>query len=257
MKHLLRLTLLSFLLTTLPAYATAPSPVFSNGTFAPANMVQPMTQSGKEALLISFYRNSGRTPDFKRWSFLTKTVTEAADYDKPVIALNEQVRLQTAFQNTDPSEYLVIHAPIDVSQYSAAQETLFLPIFNSMGTLTQEIYGEKMAIVVKDLTRFQKIAMTDAEASGFYNALTEIGKNKVSIPAFVELVVKPKRTIFSKEGRVGKGDHYLFFVDLAQITIWRKDVDKEDTKPLWTWKADWYKTKDDNAELLQLYKAIN
>lgn len=229
-----------------------------HGTFEPANILTPLPSTGKEALLISFYRNSGRTPDFKRWSLLTENALKAATYDRSVIALNEQVRLQTIFQNTDPSEYLVINAPVDVSKYSATQELLFMPTFSGANTLTQDVYGEKMAIIVEDLKRFQKIVMTNAEAGVFYGQLMAGGKQKPDIPVYAQMVVRPRKTVFSKEGRVGKGDHYLFFVDLAQITLWRKEESRKDSdKALWTWKADWYKVEDDNAELLQLYQAIN
>lgn len=255
-------SLLLTALCLLPALALAAapvSPVFRGGTFDPGNVLYPQPQSGTEALLISFYRNSGRTPDFKRWSFMTRPVLKAAEYDRNVIALNEQVRLQTAFQNTDPSDYLIIHAPIDVTNYSATQEVLFLPTFAGTGTLTQQIYGEKMAIIIGGLKQFEKIAMSNAQASFFYNLLKQSGRPDVSIPVFAELVVRPKQTIFSKEGRVGKGDHYLFFVELAQITLWRKATNdkQENMTALWTWKADWYETGDDNADLLQLYRAIN
>ncbi len=262
MKEMKRFSLLFLTLCLLPGMvfaATAVYPPFRDGTYTPANLLNPLPQTGKEALLISFYRNSGRTPDFKRWSFLTDSARKAADYDRNVIALNEQVRLQTAFQNTDPAGYLVIDAPLDVSNYSSTQEVLFLPTFSGAGTLTQEVYGEKMAIIVKDLKRFEKLAMNNAQASLFYNMLIDSSSTKPDIPVFAEMVVRPSKTVFSKEGRIGKGDHYLFFVELAQLTLWKESETKngENRQPLWTWKADWYETDDDNADLLQLYRAIN
>ncbi len=245
------------LVTSFAAQA-APVPVFVGGTFSPANMMTMHPSSGVENLLISFYRNTTVMPDFKRWSTMTPKTLAAADYDRSVVALNEQVRLQTSFQNTDPAGYLTIQAPLDVSRYSSTQEILFLQGVAASGTLLQNIYGEKLAILVPELRKFQALKMPNEEAGQFYRILTEDGKtSNLSVPVVAEMILKPRQALFRKQNRVGKDDHYMFILDLAQVTIWAKPENVDNQKPLWTWKADWYKPNDDNADLLQLYKAIN
>lgn len=233
---------------------------FRGGTFMPANLLSMMNQSGKEKLLITFYRVAGAKPNFQRWSYMTDKTGKAADYDRSVVALNEQVRLQTLYENTDPASFLVIHAPLDVSRYSAAQETLFLPPFAQGNSLRQTVFGEKMAIIIPELLQFQALHMSNENAGPFYRAITEEGNNdRIAAPVIAEIVAKPRRAIFRKMSRVGKDDHYMFTLDLAQLTIWKSanDTNTELRLPLWTWRADWYKPDADNPQLLQLYKAIN
>lgn len=245
------------LVTSFGAQATQLN-VFTGGTFAPANMMNMHPSSGVENLLISFYRNTTVTPDFKRWSFQTPKTLNAADYDRSVVALNEQVRLQTTFQNTDPAGFLTIQAPLDVSRYSSTQEILFLQGVAASGTLLQNVYGEKLAISIPELRKFQALKMSNEQAGNFYRVLTEDGRmSTITVPVVAEMILKPRQALFRKQNRVGKDDHYMFQLDLAQFTIWAKPENEENQKPLWTWKADWYKPNDDNAELLQLYKAIN
>lgn len=240
-----------------PAFSAITSKPFAGGIFDPGpRAVRP--QTGKEGILLSFYRNSGKIPDFKRWSQLTDTAKKAATYDRRVVALNEQVRLQTAFENTDPGGLLVIHAPIDVSRYSETQEVLFLHDFSHGGTLTQNVYNEKIAMVIPDLKRFEALSIPNVHAGAFFRPLTEGGRKKeITVPVIAEMVVKPRRTILSKENRIGQNDHFLFYLDLAQITIWKAEEPIDNYEPLWTWRADWYKPQTNNDDLLQLYKAIN
>lgn len=234
--------------------------VFTQGQYAPDSIFSMTPQSGKEAILLSFYRNSGRKPDFERWSKMTPLVINAPDYDKPVVALNEQVRLQTAYENTDPDEFLVIHTALDGNNYSAAQDVIFFEEFRTGGTLRQNIYGEKLAIVVQDIDKFQAIYMDNDNASYFFQVLNiGQGGNDLNENLVAEMVVRPKSAIFSKAARVGKNDHYLFITELAQLTLWRAEngMNDRNTFPLWSWRAPWYEIEDDNADLLQLYKAIN
>ncbi len=268
-RTLLPVFLIAFFLSaiTAPSYAedikkkpeTRAIKVFTQGMYAPDSIFSLIPQSGQEAILLSFYRNSGRAPNFERWSKMTNLAVEAPDYDKPVVALNEQVRLQTAYENTDPDEFLVIHAQLDGNNYSAAQDVIFFEEFRTGGTLRQNIYGEKLAIVIQDIDKFQAIYMNNDDASYFFSVLnadqntSDLNKNLIA-----EMVVRPKNAIFSKAARVGKNDHYLFITDLAQLTLWRAEGNGDRrARPLWSWRAPWYEIEDDNADLLQLYKAIN
>lgn len=257
---------LCFVLINNPSYSQEEKPKprmgtlikpFSEGFYAPPGIFSLSPQSGQESLLLSFYRNSGRMPDFERWSKMTQATIEAEDFDKPIIALNEQVRLQTTFENTDPKAFLVIHTQIEPDNYSAEQDVIFFPEFRSGSMLRQNIYNEKLAIVVKDLDRFQAITMNNEQASFFFNTIKGDSSN-FDPQIMAELTVKPQSAIFSKAARVGKNDHYLFITELAKLTLWRSRGPNDNMAvPLWSWRADWYEIEDDNADLLQLYKGIN
>ncbi len=244
---------------TLKKAKPKPVKIFTQGQYNPPSLFSPMLQSGKESILLSFYRNSGHKPDFERWSKMTSSAVDAPSYDKPVVALNEQVRLQTAYENTDPDEFLVIHSALNADQYSAAQDVIFFEEFRTGGTLRQNIYGEKLAIVIQNIDKFQAIYMDNDDASFFFKTLVgESNESDMNENLIAEMVVRPKNAIFSKAARVGNNDHYLFITELAQLTLWRSQGENDSRpRPLWTWRAPWYEVEDDNADLLQLYKAIN
>lgn len=232
--------------------------------FRPKNILNIGKQSGQETIMLSFYRNANAKPDFKKWSFLTEKALIAPEYDRAVVALNEQVRMQTIYTNLDPAGLLNIQAPMDVTRYSVSQEKLFVPSFANRtgkqgGSIVQKIYGEELAIVIPDLAQFASINMTNADAKFFYESIKASGRDTGHLDDAVvaEMLVKPQTALYRKANRVGSGNQSVFFVQLAQLTLWGRGKAEGEFTPLWSWRADWYKPEDNNPALLQLYKALN
>lgn len=232
--------------------------------FRPQNILNIGKQSGQETIMLSFYRNANAKPDFKKWSFMTERAVAAPEYDRAVVALNEQVRMQTVYTNLDPAGLLNIQAPIDVSRYSSSQEKLFIPTFANRagkegGALGQKVYGEDLAIVIPDLAQFAAIKMTNADAKYLYETIKSTGRDMSDLEDAVigELLVKPQHALYRKSNRVGSNNQSVFFVQLAQLTFWVRGKKEGEFIPVWSWRADWYKPEDNNPALLQLYKALN
>lgn len=243
-KYLSQITVTLFLVCfiTNPAFADDGKRI--SGKTSEINRTLMLPQTGSETVGIAFFKTAKTQPDLKDWAGKTKKTQDAPVYDRDIVARTEFNRLQNKFANYDVQTPITVHAQVSLERYSPKQQVLFLPYFYPELYFPYDVFGMPVAILAKDIDRFNEIFIPGAEAQ---QMMAKTQGNQ----AIVELSLVPAVARTGETLPLDGTDFYPFLTQVAQVVIWNTNDDHR--LPLWSWRADWYTPKQD-SELLDLFK---
>lgn len=197
-----------------------------------------------EQIGMAFLKLSDLQPDFTKWAALTPKSQSVPEYDRDIVALQELSRLQNEYENLDIEEPLVIRTLVEMRNFSAAQEILFL---NEIGPRTYfkfNAYDLPIVILPRGLAQFSKLKLPPREADFVFER--QRGRDN----AILELAVVPERVVTERTVTLNNGDFYPIVARIAQFSLWTHE---EDSTMMWTYRAPWFEGKNQDRDLLNLY----
>lgn len=203
-------------------------------------------QSGIETVGMAYYKIADEVPDMRGWAAKTRSVMETPDYDRADALTTEFNRLQNKYVNFDPETPIVINGVIDLSQYSEKKETLFLDNFHKNVYFPYDVYGQPIAVLVRDIHMFKELPISGREWAQIKEVMGENTRAVVQMTTIPKLADHSRTLVLSTKDQT---EYHPLLVEPAQFSIWTPG---DYAKALWMWRANWFKPKQDR-ELLKLY----
>lgn len=194
--------------------------------------VRGLKKTHPEKVVFTHYKLAKSEPDFDHFAKISPLVEQAQEIDKSAMIIAEYNRIRNAFSLHDEKAPFVIHTTLLVDEYSSLQNLIAFDELNEKTYFHVPFYGEKIAIVPKNIADFGRIKMSKQRANAMFEAL---GTSK---ELNAEFILKP---VFAdrKEPFVHNEESFwLMLADIAEIRLWAG------TELAWYYRADWYKPED-------------
>lgn len=238
MPMLRRLSLaFALILAVSPAWAQDATPKPS----APIQqllMLQQYQPSHPEKILMAFHKISGIEADTLKWAKASPYLDKATEGDRDGIISREDNRLRRAYSEFDVNDPIIVHTRVNLDNYSTIQEVLRLKEFTAKTFFAYSLYGENVAIVPKDIANFNTIQINKAQMD---EMLKKAGKGQIKAELLLKPVVADPKTPFVQNG----ASYLLLLAEIGEIRFWSDNG--AEPKLLWTYRADWFKPKQDRA----------
>lgn len=203
--------------------------------------VKTLEETHPERIVFTHYKLARTEPDFDAFAKTSPLVTAAQDIDKSAMIIAEYNRIRNIYSLHDEKAPIVIHTHLQVDEYSSLQDLIVFDELNGKTYFQIPFYDEKIAIVPKDIARFNRIKISKARADEMFKALS----GSTSLAA--EFILKPLYADRKEPFIHNDQEYWLMLADIAEVRLWapdsQDDADEDDTL-VWYHRADWYKPED-------------
>lgn len=251
---------LSFLVLALPAGSAQAQendtlPPVTNGAVIPPQTaaiagaeilpdVKMHPKTNPERIIFAHYKLSKNTPDFDEFAKKSPLVKKAQDIDKQAMAFAEYNRMTNRFNLLDPKEPVSVHVLLDLDEYSSLQNIIAFDELNEKTYFKFPVYDENIAIVPKDIHRFNRIQMPKENANKMFADLR--GSSKI----MAEFILVPEYADRKEPFVFEDTSYWLMLAEIAEIRLWSDTGDEP--KLAWYYRAADY-TPTDKEGLGRLY----
>lgn len=187
-----------------------------------------------------FYKLSNATPDFTKWAKETVPYLEAHNFDKEPVLKQQEIKLREVFYNTFKDQKLNIEIDLNLGNYSAIQEKLFLEEFTDDTFFSYVLFGDHYAVIVPNIKDYQIHEISNQEMDNFND-----NKSKRS-SAIAEIEVTPISANNISPLDIDGQNYWVIIGELSGLTIWNTNR----TNILLSSRSQ---PKDQNEKLLDLY----
>lgn len=144
---------------------------------APAVQAQELDET---LVVLTWYRLTGRTPDFDRAAGFAEPVRRASQFDRPETLRAEVTRLQSALQAADPGREFSVRVNDHVSQYDHDRGEFTIQLFTEGTYLPLRVFNEEYQLVFANAAGGRAIAMPRDTARAFDLRLNRTGRRVTS-----------------------------------------------------------------------------
>lgn len=203
------------------------------------------TKSNPERILLAHYKLSKSEPDIGNMAKLSPRVERAQDIDKSAMTISEYNRMNNRFNLLNPKEPIVVYTSLDLDEYSSLQNLIVFDELNDKTFFKFPVYGENIAIVPKDIEKFNRISISKERANTMFEDLS----GSQSIEA--EFILVPEYADHKQPFIHEETEYWLMLARIVEIRLWA-DTNKESLKLSWYYRDPTYKPAD-NQNLGGLY----
>lgn len=230
----------------IPAKATEKDSKSTSSDLPPLLMLNRGTPTHPEKVILTWYKMVRQTPDFLVWAKKSPFLRKANIIDHDTIINREANRLQQDWNDLDTSQLLNIQTVIHLNNYSTLQEQLIVNEFTSKTFFSFMMYDENIAVVPRDIARFNKIKITKAQMD---DMLKKAGGGQI----MAELLLKPIEADAKTPFIHGKMSYWLVLGQVMEIRFWSKNEGKNEL--LWMERDPAYQPREDKS-LLDLKSGV-
>jgi hypothetical protein len=237
MRIFIILVIAAVAITTLPLYAQAQEKPASPSLL----VLKHYEPTHPEIILMAFNKKAGLQPDFLEWAKNSPFLKDSKEIDRDAIINRESNRLANTYMNFNADEQIIVHSKITLDNYSTLQEILSLKEFSPQTFFSFSIYNQNVAIVPKDISTFSTIKMPKQQME---DMLKKSSGTTVQAEFILQASFADSKEPFVKDNK----SYWLMLADIGEIRFWSLE---ETPVLLWTYRAQWFKPKEDR-DLLNL-----
>lgn len=201
--------------------------------------VPMLKKTNPEDIIFAHYKLSKTVPDIDNFAKLSPRVQKAQDIDKSAMTISEYNRMNNKYNLMNPKEPIIVHAILALDEYSSLQDIIVFDELNDKTYFKFPVYGENIAIVAKDISKFHTIAMSKARAEQMFEDLSG------GTALLAEFVLTPEYADKKEPFTYEETDYWLMLATIGEIRLWSDTG--ENPKLAWYYRNPDYRPADKQA----------
>lgn len=216
------------------------TPLASDATIPAVTIGQRVTG---ETMLMYAYKLAKQEPPYEKWAPKASTVSHAPATERDSVARTEMMREKVAFDTLDMTVPVIIQARLGIDKYSTLTETMGIEEFSDHTYFRFSSYGENVALIPKDITKFSRLNIPKMKMESF---LTATNGNR---DLLAEILIRPKIADMQHPFVADGVNYYLVMGDIVELRMWGSGA--KGPELLWFYRSPEFKPQD-RSDLLNL-----